>query len=57
MEVHEAPVSLADLSRLIEAVGSRDGREIMLELVEMRQAGKVHRLENGAYARRDAADG
>ena len=44
-------------AQLMEALGSRDGREIMLELVEMREAERVHRLENGEYALTGAADG
>ncbi len=44
-------------AQLMEALGSRDGREIMLELVEMKEAGKVHRLENGEYALQGPPDG
>jgi len=44
-------------AHLMESVGSRDGREIMLELVDLKEAEKVQRLENGEYALKDAADG
>ena len=35
---------------LMNAVGSRDGREVVLELDELRQAGKLVRNEDGKYA-------
>lgn len=35
---------------LLEATGSRDGREITLELDALRESGELTRLENGEYA-------
>jgi hypothetical protein len=34
----------------MEAVGSRDGREVALKLDELREAGILTRLENGEWA-------
>ena len=38
---------------LMEATGSRDGREIIVELEELREAGKLSRLNDGSYALAD----
>ncbi len=38
---------------LMEATGSRDGREIIIELEELREAGKLSRLNDGSYALAD----
>ena len=35
---------------ILQAVGSRDGREVALELELLRQAGELTRLDNGEYA-------
>jgi 3-polyprenyl-4-hydroxybenzoate decarboxylase len=36
--------------QIMEAVGSRDGREIVCELDEIRVGGGLHRLDDGRYA-------
>jgi 2,5-furandicarboxylate decarboxylase 1 len=37
-------------SEIMSAVGSRDGREVAIELDELRQAGKLRRNDDGKYA-------
>ncbi len=37
-------------AQLMEAVGSRDGREVTLELDRLREEGILTRLENGEWA-------
>jgi 2,5-furandicarboxylate decarboxylase 1 len=42
-------VSSLHFSEIMSAVGSRDGREITIELDELRQAGRLVRNEDGKY--------
>ena len=35
---------------ILAAVGSKDGREVALELGTMRESGELTRLDNGEYA-------
>ena len=42
----DAPRSFGDL---MVAMGSRDGREIVRVLDELRQAGRLHRVDDGLY--------
>ncbi len=37
------------VSRLMQALGSKDGREIVLEIEALRDQGLVDRLEDGDY--------
>ena len=38
---------------IMEATGSRDGREVIVELETLRETGKLSRLDDGRYALAD----
>ena len=54
---HKVSEALKDrpmrFGEIMEATGSRDGREVIVELEMLRETGKLSRLDDGCYALAD----